>query len=401
MKRIKIVWTVVTLAVLVSMTMPNLIHAQTAAQRRAHAAASERLAEEAMGGIVDKIKVLVDDTPILSDETKADLAEKLLEAVRPIVQEVIERAAVGRLPSVDAVMDDAMTGLSEISSQLTSEAVAATQAAITAEAVAAAAAEEARIAAETPPPAPAAVIHVPSQVPTIMEAMLMARVGDSVKVAPGIYRERVVMAPGVALVSTELFGATINGKGRGTVVTMARNGSIDGFVITNGTIGVFTSDIGNDITRCRIVRNFMTGIITVRQLPQIQDNIIAFNGASGIQAWDVRSTATSVNHNSIAYNGNHGIAIGGSSEFIIENNLIAFNEKFGLKVLEGPDRIQVSANNFYRNLFQPNRPVPEGNYVFDPAFIAPRSGMNFNLDPGLCCQERSSSGENLGARLNY
>jgi len=244
-------------------------------------------------------------------------------------------------------------------------------------------------------------INVPGDAKTIAQAMVSARNGDTVKVAPGVYRERVIMAPGVALVSTNLFGAKIDGGGRGTVVTMGRGSSVSGFVITNGTVGVFSSDVGNEISSNRIVNNWMTGIITVRHLPKIQDNVIAFNRASGIQGWDVRSTAATINHNSIAYNGNHGIALGGLSEIIIENNIIAFNEKFGLKVLQDLDKIQVSSNNIYRNLFQPGKPLPANNYAFDPAFIAPRSSLDFKLDPGACCKEKSSEGDNLGARLTY
>ncbi|MDR0331827.1 MAG: right-handed parallel beta-helix repeat-containing protein [Chitinispirillales bacterium] len=249
--------------------------------------------------------------------------------------------------------------------------------------------------------ASAEVISVPSDSKTISEAMVTARMGDTVKVAPGVYRENVIMAPGVILISTSLFEAKIDGGGRGTAVTMSKTCIIEGFEVRNGTVGIFSSDMGNEINSCRIVNNWMTGIIAVRHLPKIQDNIIAFNRASGIQGWDVRSTAATVNHNSIAYNGNHGIAVGGSSEFIIENNVIAFNEKFGLKVLQEPEKIQVSSNNFWRNLYQPGKPLPDNNFAFDPAFIAPRSGMNFKPDPGQCCKSKGSDDENLGARLNY
>jgi parallel beta-helix repeat protein len=247
----------------------------------------------------------------------------------------------------------------------------------------------------------AEVINVPSDAKTISAAMITARMGDTVRVAPGVYRERVIMAPGVFLISSGLFDAKIDGGGRGTVVTMSKNCSIYGFEVRHGTIGIFSSDMGNEIASCRIVKNFMTGIITVRHLPKIQDNIIAFNRASGIQGWDVRSTSATVNHNSIAFNGNHGIAIGGSSEFIIENNVIAFNERFGLKILEVPEKIQVSANNFWKNLYQPGKPLPSNNFAFDPAFIAPRADLNFKPDPGQCCKSKGSDDENIGARLSY
>jgi hypothetical protein len=245
------------------------------------------------------------------------------------------------------------------------------------------------------------IINVPGSAATISQAMVSARTGDTVKVAPGVYRERVIMAPGVALVSTALFGAKIDGGGKGTVVTMARGSGISGFEIRNGTIGIFSSDAGNDIVSNRIIRNHMTGIVTVRHLPKIEDNVIAFNGGSGIQGWDVRSTAATVNHNSIAYNGNHGIAVGGSSEFIIETNVIACNVRFGLKILQEPDKIQVSTNNFWKNLSRPGEPLPANNFAFDPAFLGPRSDLNFKPDPGQCCKEKSANDENLGARLTY
>ena len=124
------------------------------------------------------------------------------------------------------------------------------------------------------------------------------------------------------------------------------------------------------------MRNWQTGIITVRHLPVVEDNIIAFNRASGIQGGDVRSTAASVNHNTIAFNANHGIALGGNSNILIENNVIAYNERFGLKILEDAEAVRVTNNNLYSNLRQIGG-VPDGNFSFDPAFISPRSKMNF------------------------
>ncbi|KMQ52660.1 OmpA/MotB domain protein [Chitinispirillum alkaliphilum] len=246
-----------------------------------------------------------------------------------------------------------------------------------------------------------AVINVPSsQAQTISEAMVIAQQGDTVWVESGVYRENVMLAPGVTLLSRSQFGAVIDGRGRGNVVTMARGNRISGFEIRNGTIGIFSNGVGNDIIKNRIVNNWQSGIIAIRHLPRIEDNIIAFNGGSGIQGWDVRSTAASINHNSIAYNENHGISIGGESEVIIENNVVAHNVRFGLKILRSEENVQIISNNFFKNLYSP-RPMPEGNYSFDPAFVSPRTRMNFESDPLLCCQTQSANNENLGARLTY
>ena len=247
----------------------------------------------------------------------------------------------------------------------------------------------------------AATVQVPSMgIKTIAEAMMRSRVGDTVWVESGVYRERILVAPGVTLMARSTFQSVIDGGGKGTVVTLGKNTTICGFEIRNGTIGVFSNGSGNQIISCRILRNWQTGIIVVRHLPKIEDNIIAFNRGSGIQGWDVRSTNATINHNSIAYNANHGVAIGGSSEFIMENNVIAFNERFGLKNLAEAERIQVTNNNFYGNLRSP-RPIPDGNFSFNPAFTAPRSGLNFKSDPAQCCSAKGSDNEELGSRITY
>lgn len=244
-------------------------------------------------------------------------------------------------------------------------------------------------------------IQVPSMgVKSITEAMMRAKPGDSVIVENGLYREHVLVAPGVSLVSRTVFGAKIDGSGKGTVVTMGKGSTLSGFEVRNGTIGVFSNGTGNTIASCRIIKNWQTGIIIVRHLPKIEDNVIAFNRASGIQGWDVRSTNATINHNSIAYNGNHGVAVGGNSEIIMENNIVAYNERFGLKVLSESERIQVSNNDFYRNLISP-KSIPSGNFSFDPAFSAPRTSMDFKPDPARCCQAKGTDNQELGARITF
>jgi parallel beta-helix repeat protein len=247
----------------------------------------------------------------------------------------------------------------------------------------------------------AATVQVPSMgINTIAEAMMRSRVGDTVWVESGTYREKILIAPGVTMMARSTFRSIIDGGGRGTVVTMGKNTTICGFEIRNGTIGVFSNGSGNQIISCRIIRNWQTGIIAVRHLPKIEDNIIAFNRGSGFQGWDVRSTNATINHNSIAFNSNHGIAVGGSSEIIMENNVVAYNERFGLKILSDAERIQVSNNNFYGNLRSP-RPIPDGNFSFNPAFTAPRTNLNFKSDPAQCCSAKGTDNEDLGTRITY
>lgn len=241
------------------------------------------------------------------------------------------------------------------------------------------------------------VITVPSSgASTISSAILKARPGDTVYVEDGIYKEHIFIKAGVVLKAQNRHKAIIDGKSKGTVVTMGASSTMIGFTVRNGTIGIFSKNAGVCVLNCQVINNWLTGIITVRHLPKIEDNIIAFNRSSGIQGWDVRSTVASINHNTIAFNSNHGISVGGSSNIIVENNVVAYNERFGLKISSESEASKIMRNNFYNNLKQK---IPTGNYSFDPAFISPRKDLNFSSDPKLCCQIKASDDENLGARL--
>lgn len=141
----------------------------------------------------------------------------------------------------------------------------------------------------------------------------------------------------------------------------------------------------------------MTGIICVRHLPRIEDNIIAFNRASGIQGWDVRSVKGSINHNTIAFNANNGIALGGSSDIIIENNMITFNERFGIKLSPHSEKTQLNKNDLFGNLTVSNK-LPPNNVAFDPKYASPRAQMDFTVESKLPCCAYGSDNELLGVR---
>ncbi|MBD3344757.1 MAG: hypothetical protein GF401_06810 [Chitinivibrionales bacterium] len=230
-------------------------------------------------------------------------------------------------------------------------------------------------------------ITVPSgQIQTIAHAFIRAKPGDTVWVNNGIYRERVFVESGITLMARHPLKAVIDGKGKGTVVTLGRNASISGFVIKNGTIGIFSKHPGNTIKNCRIENNFQTGIICVRHLPMIEDNVIAFNRGSGIQGWDVRSAGPTVNHNTIAFNENNGIAMGGKSNILIQHNIISFNERLGTKIRPEAEKVKIANNNIYGNLWSP-KPQPEGNFSYNPQFSAPRSRMDFKVSGKVVCPE--------------
>ena len=245
----------------------------------------------------------------------------------------------------------------------------------------------------------AASISVPENFPTIGSAMQKIKKGDTIWVGEGIYKDQLFISPGITLISRKLFGAIIDGGGRETVVTLGNSATISGFEVRNGTIGLFSASANVSIIKCRITNNQQTGIMCVGNLPHIEDNLIVYNKGSGIQGWDVRSTSASINHNTISFNGNHGISVGGNSTIIIENNIISHNEQFGLKVSDESVRINLISNNFYQNA-KFSGVLPSDNFSYPPLFID--SGRyNFTLDRNSQLIVKGTDDQDLGVRIVY
>ena len=236
---------------------------------------------------------------------------------------------------------------------------------------------------------------------TINEALSKAKSGDTIWVKPGIYKEHISLTSGITLVSSELFKAVIDGRGRGDVVKISYNSTIIGFEIRNGNVGVITKGPGTAILKCKIYKNRISGIICTGNLPTIENNIIVYNEGSGIQAVDIISGSSSINHNTIAYNRNNGIIINGSVTVTIENNIIVSNAGQGIKTQLEEEKLRITHNDFFANR-QMKFTLPENNFSFDPLFTAPkRKKMDFSLQPNSQAIKKGNDNRNLGALLNY
>jgi hypothetical protein len=233
---------------------------------------------------------------------------------------------------------------------------------------------------------------------SIGQALLKAKQGDTVWVEKGNYREHVSVGASVSLISREQFGAVINGGGGEKTITLANNSLLRGFEITGGIMGVYSAGQGNRIIKCRIHGNSQTGIMCVGNLPLIEDNVIVFNHGSGIQGWDTRSTISAISHNTIAFNSNNGVSLGGNSQLIIENCIIANNEKLGLKCTPTV-KVSLKRNCFFGNT-EFVETLPSENFAYDPIFAAPRK-MDFTLSKDSQCNNMGSDNQNLGARFGY
>ncbi len=242
---------------------------------------------------------------------------------------------------------------------------------------------------------------VPSQeYRTITHALMKAREGDTVYVLPGEYREQIVINNGVTLISQERFAAVLKGNGRGNTVAISGTGTILGFDITRGVTGVFTRSVGAKIKECRIYKNRGSGILCAGSLPVIEDCVIVFNGGSGIQAFDIVGGASTIAHNTIAFNLNNGILLNSSVPLRIQNNIIAKNRANPISCVENPELVSMSHNVLYDN-FGRAFEIPRENFSFDPLFFAPKKRtINFSLQKDSPALNRSKNGDDLGARIN-
>ena len=235
---------------------------------------------------------------------------------------------------------------------------------------------------------------------TIPAAMLKARAGDTVLVKKGVYTGPFFIGTGVVMVSETPGQAILEGKGQKNVVTMPGMAEIAGFEVRKGSVGIFSRGAGNRITGCRIVRNWQTGIVCIGHLPKIENNVIAYNGGSGIQGYKVRATVyPAILYNTIAYNANHGIAVGGTSNIGIHNNIIAFNERFGVKISDDESAIKLESNSIFGNGTQ-IKDASGKNFDLDPTFVAPRK-LDFTLAGNSPCKGKSSDGKDLGVNVAH
>ncbi|HEX7509716.1 MAG TPA: right-handed parallel beta-helix repeat-containing protein [Chitinivibrionales bacterium] len=246
----------------------------------------------------------------------------------------------------------------------------------------------------------AATIVVPTpEAATLTAAMLNAKSGDTVLAENGVYSERLLIKPGVTLMARSPCMAAIEGNGKGCLVIMGGGATICGFELRNATIGIRSNTADNAILECRITAMTESGISCAGQLPKIENNIIVYNKGSGIQGWDTRCTFSSLNHNTIAYNTNNGIAVGGHSTVIMENNIVAFNGRFGVKIDEDKVSIQMLKNIFFENTSMSYIKLDD-NFTGNPLFVDPKA-MNFQLQATSQCKQKGSDNKDIGALTDF
>ncbi|MEM7165361.1 MAG: hypothetical protein AAF581_07855 [Planctomycetota bacterium] len=150
-----------------------------------------------------------------------------------------------------------------------------------------------------------AVLQVPSQFGTILDATIVAQVGDVIEVAPGTYTEDVSIWAGFTLRATSGPAATfINGR----VTITGSNGTLEGFTVSNPSGEAIRIALATGANVC--------------------GNVVE---ASVVGVHDLLSTGSRIENNRVSGNGNMvngasgGVVLFSTSAAVVSGNLITGN----------------------------------------------------------------------------
>ncbi len=241
-----------------------------------------------------------------------------------------------------------------------------------------------------------ATLIVPKEFPSIQSAVDASSYGDTVLVLPGIYRENVYMENkgGVTLMGSDPETTIIDGGGAGNVLYVYGGGSIwiEGFTIRNsnksgnvpGSAGIhINSGFGVHVRRTIIYDN-VVGIAIWNALDgecYVEGNLIVNNSYAGIM--NDGCGRPTIEGNTIAHNGFAGYRSWvGLGPVTIRNNIVAFNDGYGIALHRQDTPRAIEYNDVYGNAAgdycegyytvcdNPFDPGP-GNLSADPMFAAP------------------------------
>jgi len=212
-----------------------------------------------------------------------------------------------------------------------------------------------------------ATLYVPSEYPTIQEAINHANPGDTVFVHNRTYYENIVINKSVSLVGEDRDSTIIDGQEAGTVISVTTNGvTISGFTIQKSTQGLYNSGIyidhssnnsithnsieanyhgiyllssnNNDITNNRVTANNFHGIYLVDSMDNVlSGNNASFNVNDGISLHS--SHGNTISYNNASSNQNDGIYLYSSNDNIITQNEVASNSYHGVHFHSSSDNV--------------------------------------------------------------
>ena len=160
----------------------------------------------------------------------------------------------------------------------------------------------------------AVTIHVPADKPSIQEAIDSAKLGDTVQVASGEYRENILILKGI-----DLIGA---GAGQ-TIIKSSANEIVKIVKVLNGKFSGFTID-GLMTARQAIVAEQSQVVISEVNITNIFNGILCNYGSpsiTGVELKDIIGTGIPLNSSNIKIN---AISIDRANDGIVSINFVFF-----------------------------------------------------------------------------
>lgn len=198
----------------------------------------------------------------------------------------------------------------------------------------------------------AKTIHVPDDYPTIQQAVDDATDGDTIIVHSGTYYENVMIGQSLTIIGE---GAIIDAGGEFQCLDMqSTSGSIRGFTVQNGDIGIGLSHASNVNVEGNTALNNLVGFhLWDSNNNNVKNNIAQRNEYSGmaIHGWDGAegSSYNTITNNELSNNG-AGIEIYTSSNYNeITNNIIMGNKYEGIHIHDSCNSSTITDNEILNN----------------------------------------------------
>ncbi len=214
------------------------------------------------------------------------------------------------------------------------------------------------------------LIYVPTDYPTIQEAISHANPGDTIFIHKGSYYENVIVNKSVSLVGEDMDSTIIDGRANGSVISIrANNVNINGFTIQNsGSVesdsGIYITSSGNNITHNTIANNkngiylyYSNGSVISENnassnswygiyLHYSNDNMISENNASSNYNDGINLYCSDINRiaNNKVYSNNNGIYLYYSSNNMIAGNNASDNDS-GIWIRQLSGNNMIAGNN--------------------------------------------------------
>ncbi len=199
----------------------------------------------------------------------------------------------------------------------------------------------------------AKTIHVPDDYPTIQQAVDNATDGDTIIVHSGTYYENVMIGQSLTVIGE---GAIIDAGGEFQCLSMCSvtSGSISGFTVQNGAIGIDLSHASSVNVEANTALNNKVGFhLWDSNNNNVKNNIAHENEYSGISIHGGYgyggSSHNTITNNALSNNG-AGVDIETSSNYNeITNNIIMSNKYEGIYIHDSCDSSTITDNKVLNN----------------------------------------------------